>query len=545
MRRTAHQLVGLLLILLVAPSSWAQSFGSCETGTAMRFLETPVLKASVFNTGGLFFGGSTTSGDGYLIPKQQVTSIGSGVSPVFAAALWLGGFVDDSVRVAAGRYGGNDFWPGPLVDANAPPTDCSAYDRIYVVSRQDIRRFYETGELTNDLRDWPYQLGAPILDGDRNPNNYNLRAGDQPDLIGDVAAWWVMNDAGSDHGTTSPAGPLGVEVRVLAFAYGEGIASRLWESTFFRYEITNRGDQPIENMYASMFSDPDLGEVGDDYIGTDTLRNMVFVYNQDNNDSRYGTPPAWGMQVLQGPISGPDTLRLTGSSTFYSSPGAGWPYTAEQHYNYMQGLWRDGMPMRMGGWGYQESGPVTSFIYPGDPVTESSWSELNADGNGQKAPSGDRTMVASTGPFTLLPDSMQTFLFAMPFGQGTDHLHSITVMRGLARALQQAHANGFFTSRRVEGQPVDPTTEALRLSRVAPNPSRDGALARLHLPTESRVHAVIFDALGRKLKVVVDGVLPRGETELAIPEGLAPGTYQLRIHVGPSGGQTLTFTVAR
>ena len=545
MRLATRQLVGLLLVLLMASHANAQTWGSCEPGTALRFLETPVLKASVFNTGGLFFGGETTSGDGYLIPKQAVTSFGTGLSPVFAAGLWLGGTVDGQVRVAAARYGSWDFWPGPLEDAASPPTDCSEYDRIYVVSRDDIRRFYATGELTNDLRDWPHPLGAPVIDGDGNPDNYDLRAGDQPDLIGDVAAWWVMNDAGNDHGTSGPNGPLGVEVRVLAFAYSEGAVSRLWDATFFRYELTNKGDQPIENMYASMFSDPDLGDAGDDYIGTDTLRNMVFVYNADPADASYDIPPAWGMQILQGPTVDEGTLGLTGSSTFHNGPFAGWPYTAVEHYNYMQGLWVNGEPMRIGHGGFQMSGAITTFLYPGDPVTQSFWSLMNIDRNGTKGPRGDRRMVASTGPFTIEPDSTQTILVAMPFGQGTDYLNSITVMRGLAGGLQQAHANGFFASRPVTGQPIDPSSRALRLSRVAPNPSQEGAIARLYLPTDAPVHAAVYDMLGRQLEVIVNRVLPKGATELAIPEGLPAGTYRLRVRVAPGGEETLTFTVAR
>ena len=349
-------LVGLAMVFLATPAR-AQSGGSCTTGTAQRFLENTQLRASVFNTGGLFFGGSTTSGDGYVIPKRD------GNSPVFAAGLWLGGKVDGELRTAGARYGGYDFWPGPLEDAASPPDDCAAHDRIYLVSREDILRYYNTGELTDDLRDWPHQLGAPVIDGDGDPTNYDLRAGDQPDLIGDVAAWWVMNDAGNDH---NPGAPLGVEVRVHAFVYGtatpSAISPVLSQVSFYRYEIVNRWDQPIEQMYATLFADPDLGDAGDDYIGTDTLRNMVFVYNDDNEDASYGTsPPAQGIQILRGPVglaNGRDDdydgvvdepneeMRATSSGTFIGGgpDGTQDPGTPEGYYNSMQGLWPGGTP---------------------------------------------------------------------------------------------------------------------------------------------------------------------------------------------------------
>ena len=508
----------------------------------MRFLTNPDIQASVFNTGGLFFGGPTTSGDGYLIPRT------TGNSPVFAAGFWLGGQVDGELRVAAARYGTYNFWPGPLEDAASPPTDCSAYDRIFVVSRDDIRRYYETGVPTDDLRDWPHQLGAPVLDGDGDSTNYDLRAGDQPDLIGDMAAWWVMNDAGNEHPAGGSTPPMGVEVRVQAFAYGytqETTSPVLAQSSFYRYEIINRGEHPIDNVYASIFVDPDLGGAGDDYIGTDTLRNMVFVYNSDEEDSAYGIPPAMGAQVLQGPLVEGVRLGMTATSTVIGGGPAGTvdPSTAEQYYNFMRGLWGDGTPISAFGQGYQTNGPATTFIYPGDPVEGTFWSEMNVDGNGGQSPFGDRRMIVSTGPFSIPPDTSQTLLFALPFGQGTDWLNSVTVLRSYASALQRVHADGFFTSRPVEGRPLVPSY-ALALSRARPNPSRQPEVL-LTLPEAARVRATVYDVRGRQLEVIVDGELPEGETTMRLPDGLVPGTYLLQVEVAPGAVETLSFTVVR
>ncbi|GAB5536110.1 MAG: hypothetical protein Rubg2KO_23590 [Rubricoccaceae bacterium] len=533
----------LLLVGLAAAfasSSQAQAVGACVTGTAQRFVENSVFRASVFNTGGLFFGGSTTSGDGYLIPKQD------GTSTFYAAGLWLGGTVDGDLRVAAARYENWAFWPGPLENAASPPSDCSTHDRIFVVSREDVRRYLTTGELTDDLRDWPYQLGAPVLDGDGDPDNYDLRAGDQPDLIGDMAAWWVMQDAGNARLAAGSTAPMGVEVRAQAFAYrrdGQALSPALLQTLFVRYEIINRGDQPIEAMHASMFADPNLGAGGDDYIGTDTLRNMVFVYNDSNEDAVYGAaPPAQGIQLLMGPVVDGDTLGATATSTFINGgpPGTRDPDTAYEVYNYMRGLWGDGTPITALDNGYQTDGPVTTFMYPGDPVARAYWSHVNP--GSERLPSGDRRMVLSTGAFRLPPGEAQALLVAFPFGRGSDNLNSVAVMRGYAAALQHLHAKGFFASSPVERP--EPTFE-LGLSRVHPNPSSGTAEATLTLPTEARVRATVLDALGRQLEVLVDGELAKGETVLSLPDELAPGTYLLRVRVEPGGEETLTFTVAR
>ncbi|GAB5536101.1 MAG: hypothetical protein Rubg2KO_23500 [Rubricoccaceae bacterium] len=535
--------VPLLALMAVAVSPARSQAGQCVTGTAIGFVENTELQASVFNTGGLFFGGSTTSGDGYLIPKA------SGNSPIFAAGFWLAGTVDGDQRVAAARYGGYDFWPGPLEDAANPPDDCSAFDRIYVVSKDDIADYYATGVATDDLADWPHQLGAPVLDGDGDSTNYDLRAGDQPDLIGDVAAWWVMNDAGNHH---NPGTPLGVEVRAQAFLYDsfDGPISPVFtQATFIRYEILNRRDQPITDMYASLFTDPDLGDAGDDYVGSDTLRNMGFVYNDSNEDSAYGTaPPAQGFQFLRGPIVDEDTLGMTSASTFIGGgpDGTQDPGTPEQYYNYMRGFWANGLPYYELNNGFEQTGaPTTTFIFAGDPVTESFFSEVNIDGAGANSAQGDRRLVVSTGPFTIEPEASQTLLIAFPYGRGTSNLQSVAVLQGRATALQHVAAAGAFVTGRPVPRRRPESTFELAVSRVRPNPSSGAAEIALTLPIETHVRATVHDALGRQLEVLVDGELAEGETALALPDGLAPGTYWLRVQVAPGGEETLPFTIAR
>ena len=563
MKRSIRVLLGLAMAMLLASSTHAQAFGACELGTAQRFVESDQLKAYVFNTGGLFFGGSTTSGDGYLIPKQDRTK-----SSIFASSFWLGGLVDGELRVAAARYGVYNFWPGPLKDAAHPPQDCSEYDRIFVVSRDDIQRYYETGELTDDLRDWPHQLGAPVLDGDGDPTNYDLQAGDQPDLIGDQAAWWVMNDAGNEHPATGSTAPLGVEVRVQAFVYGYTAATAspvLAQTSFYRYEVINRSQKTIDSTYVTMWSDSDLGGAGDDHMGTDTLRNMVFVYNADNEDSSYGVaPPAQGIQLLQGPvglangrdddadghIDEPDErLGATATSTIPNGGPAGTidPSTAEQYDRYMRGFWADGSPYTAMGYGHNSDGPTTRFMFPGDPESGEFWSAVNSDGNGTSLGGFNRRILVSSGPFRLMPDSSTVLLYAMPYGQGSDHLNSVTVVKGYAGTLQRLAVNGAFASSRpVPGSPGgSPSGGPLTLTRVRPNPVEGAAHVVLTLPEDAGVRATVSDILGRQLEVIVDGVLPRGETVLAVPDGLAPGAYVLRVQVAPGAEETVPFTVVR
>ena len=298
-------------LVVLCAAAFAQTPGTCELGTAEGDLDVDGSEvfARVFNTGALFFGNETTAGNGYLVPRSPIPSdrFGFGApSPLFATSLWLGGKVNGQIRVAGARYTRYEMWPGPLHTGAALPnsTDCSAYDRIFVVSREDVARYLRTGEVTDDLRDWPVAWGAPVLDGDGIEDNYNLEGGDQPAIYGDQTAWWVMNDVGNIHEETG-SNPLGIEVQASAFAIGTGILA-LRQATYYRYVIVNRNSLAIDSAYVSLFMDPDLGDAVDDWPGSDTTFSMVYVYNGDSDDHIYGIPPAQGYQLVQGPVGLPN-----------------------------------------------------------------------------------------------------------------------------------------------------------------------------------------------------------------------------------------------
>ena len=55
------------------------------------------------------------------------------------------------------------------------------------------------------------------------------------------------------------------------------------------------------------------GGSGDDLVGCDTARELGFVYNATNADSKYGaTPPCLGYDFLQGPLVHTGILSDTG-----------------------------------------------------------------------------------------------------------------------------------------------------------------------------------------------------------------------------------------
>ena len=435
-------LIGVLAISLWAVPAAAQTTGSCEAGTAQAYLDVGDVQASLFNNGGLFYGGSTTSGNGYLVPKA------TGNATVFAAALWLGGKVGGEVRTSHSRYGNRQMWPGPL-DAGATlpdPTDCSAYDRIWVVSAYDVATYEQTGVASADLAEWPVGLGAPSVDAGGQPvevtsreQTVDLAAGERPVVSGTQTAFWVMNDVGGaiverpEEGGQEERAPLGVEVAVTAWAISSE-DDAFNQATFYRYTVTNRNTRPITDAYAGFWADAELGDAGDDYVGVDTTRGMGYVYNSQPQDSAYGpAPPAAGFDVLGGLSSAP-LFSKSGTFSTVSAPG--------RAYNVLRGLWADGEPLRMEGFGYQTDGPVTPWGFPGDPVAGEFWSEVNTDGAGSRSPTGDRRLVVVAPGFDLQPGASRTVELAVLFGQGADHLDSITQLRAASDRVQAAYEDG-------------------------------------------------------------------------------------------------------
>ncbi|HYE96925.1 MAG TPA: T9SS type A sorting domain-containing protein, partial [Rubricoccaceae bacterium] len=422
--------------------------------------------------------------------------------------------------------------------------DCAPYDRIYKVSRFDVERYYETGNATDDLRDWPHHLGAPVLDGDGIEGNYDLAGGDQPAISGEQTAWWVMNDAGNEHRRTRTA-PIRLEASVEAFA----VANAAWpvrQATVYRYRLTYRGEVPLGSVYVGAHWDPDLGDAPDDMIGADTLHEMTFVFNASSTDAVYGVPPAAGVQVVQGPVGLPngldddrdgevdeegERLGMTSHSYFIGGGNAGTndPGEGVGMYNRLKGLWNDGTPMTARGNGYQTNGQRTTFAFPGDPVTDSFWSEENPNnGPGQNA-GQDRRGLISTGPLRLEPGETEEIVFAIVFAQGTDRLDSITQLRVAARYIKNAYEVGLYDPRLVPGGPEPPEVpDEVLLSRPYPNPFMETATVRFSVPEAAPVRLSLYDALGREVAVAFDGTAEAGEHAVVLGEGLPPGLYLVR-----------------
>ena len=566
------RVVTLLVLLLAGPPALAQETGDCAPGTAHVILDGSDVRASLYNTGRLFYDARTEADD----PPHFEVPKGSGVDAMFSSSLWVGGLFDgdrNALRMSATTYSLPELWPGPLPADGAAPSaaDCAAADRIWHVTLEDIARYNDTGAATADLADWPVHLGAPVVDGDGMTSNYDLAAGDRPEVLGDETAWWVLNDRGNTH-AWSGASAIGLEVRVTAFTVSEPyarerlslgrFAADAQHMVFVRHDFVYRGDAPLVDTYVGFQLDPDVGFSGDDFIGSYPEQDLVMAYNGSDVDSFYGpSPPASGLRVLRGPserpLSGTIESSLSPSSPIgyfcYEELGRGIIY-----YRYLNGFFCDGVPQTTGGDGYNlSSSSFSAYAYSGLPP--SYWSQVNTDGTGRRGRPADVRILASHGPFDMLPGETYTVDTAYLWARS-----DLGVIPSVNRLAVEAAP----TARAVPFTP-DPDLRTLRLGDLPgavatpeepvagpsrntlaetarPNPATDTARIDFDLASEASVRLEVFDTLGRRVAVPVDGVLGAGPYRPEVDVSAWPqGVYLYRLSLGGRPAGTGRLVVAR
>jgi hypothetical protein len=554
----------LLLLLLALPArrAAAQTPAPCDTGTATAVLDANNVRASLYNNGALFWKGG---GNLFNVPKAPP---GRPMVPnaIFVASLHFGGYVGNELVQASADYHNWEYTPGPLDAAGRLPESCAPFDRIASVRLADVQAL-RRGTVTEAVRSWPHAWGAPVVDGDGVPGNYNLAGGDRPELLGTETHWWVMNAMGPHRRTGSKPFPL--EMQVSAFAmpslpgFGPFVPA-LDNSVVLRYRLVWHGAVPLTDAYLGFYVDPDLGNSSDDYVGSDTTLRMGFAYNADNFDEGsdgYGTPPpAVGLLALDGPPMHDDDRdgrpeRPGFTSFLYYNGGTGLDGeprgNTTDYYNYLRARWQDGRQIYACGNGhaslYASCGP-TRWMWPGDPVTRAFWSEFRPSLSNPFNPNqpvtpnapSDRRFVMGMGPLVFQPGAVQDFVFAFVWARGNDHLDSVSRLRGAASSVMDvwrtggyaAHAQLTVSDTLVSARPT------LAIGAVRPHPVRGPASVRLSLPVAAPVRVWVVDALGRTVARLHDGPMDAGPHALALDGAvLAPGAYAVRVALG---GETVT-----
>ena len=512
------------------PTSQRPGAGLCATSSSRSELDINNVRAMVLNGGDMWWDLDNAR---YEVPKVTEENQPRRHS-IFAGSLWIGGEDENGlVYVAAQTYRqGNPpdagFWPGPLDDQGNIDADvCTPWNVHTKINREDIDKFRSTkpgndpATLPTAIREWPArnnpyltrprlnQTLAPFVDVDGD-GNYDPLRGDYPDIRGDQAIWWVINDAG---GIKRPAtSTIGLELDVMAFAFKT--SDLINNMTFYQQKVINKGQKTLYRTYIGQWVDPDLGFYNDDYVGCDVGRGLGFCYNGDNFDegvSGYGdNPPTVAVDFFEGPLAdandGIDNDRdsyttgvfdatkvdeprekiIMSNFVYYNNDFSinGNPTAAVHFYNYLRSKITNGTDLQFGGNGLSNTnGQPYAFMFPGGGCNPNSdpygfgfanppiagrtppynWSESNT-GNGRNVPS-DRRFLQSAGPFTLRPGAVNQITIGVIWAragsggpQGSNGL--VCFADDLAQSLFD---NGFH----LPPAPLAPTVTATELDRQA------------------------------------------------------------------------------
>jgi len=365
---------------------------------------------------------------------------GSGIQTIYAAGIWMGGKVNNQVRMSAGEFSG-EFVGGPYgSDWN------DAKYKLYKIDKSDL-----ADPLANDdFQNWPVEDGAEFIDNNGNGTYEPLPNGpDLPYFIGDQVIYAIMNDGDPNAHSLFNSAPMGIEYQMTVFGFDRPDA--FGDMMFVKALLINKGPEPITDMILGLWCDPDLGDASDDFVGCDTTLGMGIVYN-DGGDANYAGfeqgVPAAGFDFFQGPMVPapgetafmfgrhiPDMRNLNMTSfTKYINPDPIYrdPNDAIEAYNYMQGLLPDGTPFD-----FAASGG-TPFLHAGDPNLDTGPDDdvyVDADLHA----SDDRRFLMNAGPFVFAPGDSQEVVFGIINAASGTALESYSYLKEVDALAQLAY----------------------------------------------------------------------------------------------------------
>jgi photosystem II stability/assembly factor-like uncharacterized protein len=487
----------------------------------------------------------TTNTPGFEWPKD------SGKFAIFTTGLTTAALLNNSLRMASCSYAG-EYKPGYCVNGSFL-TDNRF--KFYKVKRGD-----NAGN-NSDWANWGQMVpfGAPFIDV--NNNGIYEPAIDTPGVRNASQTLFICltdsdpNSHTPGEGFGGGTAPLYAELHLTAWCYSQ---PSYCDMQFVKFEMINKGLSPWMKTFFSFTTDTDIGNANDDYIGCDTVRNLGYGYNGDNDDeggqNTYGiNPPAAGMLMLKGARNKysvpPVNLKMTSLTQVHTHNAP-----CEDDPNGLSNgayLFMKGYKMDSTCWFDPTQNPPkrTKCIYAGDPETNIGWTQFkgsmlncNGDTTGEIIPvdyKGDKRFVQSTGSenLTVMPGDTQLIIMCQLIARGTSNLNSVTKLKQLADI-----AINFYNTNFTIGINTISTNipQNFMLYQNYPNPFNAVTKIRFDVsghppypPSKGEVVALkVFDIIGREIQTLVNEQLQSGTYEVTFDgTNLPSGIYFYKLVV--------------
>lgn len=442
--------------------------------------------------------------------------------------LFSGGFLLSSANNGEGNIYGSgvasasliqNFKPGMVGSDHANPLNS-----VFLVKQEDA-------PFGDSWKKWAIAVhnGAGFIDNgdgiynpvDLNGNGIWDEGEDKPEIIGDITAYTLINDGVSGSTRLLDFEPLGIEIGITISLFEDD--TYLGNVCLVKFNVVNKSETVgnLDENYFSFWSDIDLSDdFTNDLVGTDTLNNSVFVYNEDNSSE---SKIAVYKTLLKGPKN--NSLGITSSMYYISShPEQGDPNTVGELYNYIRGYRRFGEKFDVCNYhtvlGNEDCSEINPhFIFSGDPVTQTGWIDI--------VPTDVRIML-NTGHFPLVNNQNVEMIFAYILGEGDSQINALANAKSTTSQFIDYFNENLLNT---DDEPlVDIIPKEFVLHNNYPNPFNPSTKIEFQLPSESRVKVEIINILGQRVELLSDGVESAGVKEIVWnASGLASGIYFIKV----------------
>lgn len=379
-----------------------------------------------------------------------------------------------------------------------PNQDPQACANGQVPTNASLTRIYDWPAHGDISLGEPYWL-APFFDYN-NDGMYSPNDGDYPIIKGCCATWRIENDETPFAHEISGTDALGIEMQHMTYQYRN--YGLLNDVTFVEVIAINRSNQTYYDFSYGIHTDMFVGDATDDYVGSDSLKNLYYVYNSSDTDALLGVDPGViGIVALQ------DSLSSVINFDTQNNINDTWDLMNGNYPGTVDILDAQGNP--------------TSFLYHDNPNIQGGYSQevqMNA------SPSTQAFIASKRGVYAPGDTLKQTFAFV--YVNAGSRLQSVDAMYQAADEL-----NAFYDTIQ-NAQCEDGVLSVANISEVIevqlmPNPASSYVDIVLDIP--GNIDASILDMSGKVLEME-EG---KGMVTFDI-SGLSNGTYFVRIESGAS-----------